>query len=113
MSDVYFVGCGPGDPELITVKAKKGEKSSGNIFDKALEGIRFVKANGDLKSWIFLSFIFGAIFISFKWLYNPLFEYVSLELSIWGFLIALFTVITAFGARLYKKVDLERYFPTH
>ena len=23
MSDVYFVGCGPGDPELITVKARK------------------------------------------------------------------------------------------
>ena len=23
MSKVFFVGCGPGDPELITVKAKK------------------------------------------------------------------------------------------
>ena len=23
MSDIFFVGCGPGDPELITVKAKK------------------------------------------------------------------------------------------
>jgi precorrin-4/cobalt-precorrin-4 C11-methyltransferase len=23
VSDVFFVGCGPGDPELITVKAKK------------------------------------------------------------------------------------------
>jgi len=23
VSDVFFVGCGPGDPELITIKAKK------------------------------------------------------------------------------------------
>ncbi len=23
MSKVFFVGCGPGDPELITIKAKK------------------------------------------------------------------------------------------
>ncbi len=23
MSDVFFVGCGPVDPELITIKAKK------------------------------------------------------------------------------------------
>ena len=42
MSDVFFVGCGPGDPELITVKAKKLIQKadvvvySGSLIPKAI-----------------------------------------------------------------------------
>ena len=32
MSDVFFVGCGPGDPELITVKAKKLIQKADIVF---------------------------------------------------------------------------------
>ena len=34
MSDVFFLGCGPGDPDLITVKAKKELARLG--YDKAM-----------------------------------------------------------------------------
>lgn len=45
MSKVYFVGCGPGDPELLTIKAKKLIKKadvlvfSGSLIPKEITGL--------------------------------------------------------------------------
>jgi len=57
VSNVFFVGCGPGDPELITVKAKKLiQKADIVIYSGSLipPGILNLCKKGKLHDTIFL-----------------------------------------------------------
>ena len=46
MSKVYFVGCGPGDPELITIKAKKlVQKADVLVYSGSLIPPEIIKYN--------------------------------------------------------------------
>ena len=46
MSKVYFVGCGPGDPELITIKAKKlVQKADVLVYSRSLITPEILKFN--------------------------------------------------------------------
>ena len=46
MSKVYFVGCGPGDPDLITIKAKKlVQKADVLVYSGSLIPPEIIKYN--------------------------------------------------------------------
>jgi len=46
VSKVYFVGCGPGDPELITIKAKKlVQKADVIVYSGSLIPPEIIKYN--------------------------------------------------------------------
>ena len=53
MSKVYFVGCGPGDPDLITIKAKKlVQKADVIVYSGSLippEILKFSKKHPEMK----------------------------------------------------------------
>ena len=50
MSKVYFVGCGPGDPELITVKAKLVQKADIIVYSGSLIPPEILKYNKKAKT---------------------------------------------------------------
>ncbi len=90
---------------IISLKNYKYEKEEGNIFATALDGIKDIFSNHDLKNLIIVSSVFGAFFISIKWFYNPLFEKINLPISLWGIVTGAAFLLIALGAHIYRKKD--------
>jgi MFS family permease len=89
---------------LLFVKENSKDIShEGNIFDKAKEGIIYIKDSKQLVTIILLNTLISAIFLSMKWVYNPFFEKLRIDIQWWGLLISFATVANILGVLLYKK----------
>ncbi len=92
---------------LFSVKEKvsreKRRKKFGNIFSLAKEGLREVKANKELLYLLVVASVGGSLYYNLKWMYNPLFMELGIDVKYWGFIggSALFCIVL--GAFLYKK----------
>jgi len=89
---------------LLNVKVKKNDKGDGNIFDKAVEGMKFVTKRKELIGLVLLSSLMAGFYISIKWAFNPLFKEMNLPLEWWGILIGVATLANALGTRIYKRI---------
>jgi hypothetical protein len=88
---------------MTSINQSDHNKKSGNIFGKAKEGIVHIKNNNTLISILILNALVSGIFLSTKWFYNPFFETLGINISWWGILISLASLLSIAGVFLYKK----------
>ncbi len=88
---------------MTSINQSDHNKKSGNVFSKAKEGIIHIKNNNTLISILILNALVSGIFLSTKWFYNPFFETLGINISWWGILISLASLLSIAGVFLYKK----------
>ncbi|TSD02593.1 MAG: Uncharacterized protein Athens071416_610 [Parcubacteria group bacterium Athens0714_16] len=89
---------------VISTKIKASGKDNGaNIFSLGIEGLKYSINNKQLLNIMVVYSLIGAFFFSFKWLYNPLFLSLDLDVAYWGVLIGVATLLIAIGVKFYEK----------
>jgi MFS family permease len=88
-------------------KAKKTKKQKGNIFDKAFESLAFVKNKNVVLFLLVYASLISAFFLSSKWFYNPIFENVGIDESVYGVGVSVLSLCTAFGASISQKFEFD------
>ena len=89
---------------VITTRIKaKGKTDGSNIFSFGKEGIIYLFRSKQLLNIMVVSALVGAFFFSFKWLYNPLFLELEINVVSWGILIGIATLFIASGVKFYEK----------
>lgn len=98
---------------MLTVKTTNNvSEDVGNIFDKAKDGIRYIRKNPLLKRIILLNTLVSSVFLSIKWIYNQFFENLNIDLQWWGVLISLATAFNILGVFTFKKSkNVQVYLP--
>lgn len=91
----------------ITVR---GKDENANIFGLGFEGLKYSLNNKQLFNVMIVSALIGAFFFSFKWLYNPLFQSLELNVASWGILAGIATLLIAVGVRFYEKFSKTHIF---
>lgn len=89
-------------PFILFIRGdNRSDNNVGNIFSKASEGLKLTLKDIPLSTLVFFSGIVMAFYLSFKWFYNPLFEQLQIDASLWGVLISLLTLLTALGTKIF------------
>ncbi len=96
----------------VTIKVPEREEKGmdeekGNIFSKSLEGIRYVKTIQYLLNYIILTSLILALAQGIKWILNPLYLEINIDQVFWGILLSIFTLITAFGTKIYPTLNKQ------
>lgn len=81
----------------------------GNILLRAKEGIDVFLGSKTIFLASVLGIITGTFFFSVKWIYNPLFATLRIDLGWWGLLISVATLFSAFGAKIFSKSPESNY----
>lgn len=87
----------------------KGNNEGNDIIKFGIEGLKYSIKNTKLLNIMVVSSLIGAFFFSFKWLYNPLFQNMELNVSLWGILIGIATLLIAVGIKIYSRYS-KSYF---
>jgi MFS family permease len=89
---------------VISTKIRvRGKTENNNLIGVGIEGLRYSVSNKQLLNIMVVSALIGAFFFSFKWLYNPLFLSLELNVASWGVLAGIATLLIALGVRIYGK----------
>jgi len=86
----------------ITISTQPKNKNSGNVFDKAIEGVTYTFKSRSVISYIAIGTLVGTFTISLKWLYNPFFDYLHIPYALWGLVISATMLAIAVGTKLYS-----------
>ncbi|MDA8215550.1 MAG: precorrin-4 C(11)-methyltransferase [Nitrospiraceae bacterium] len=97
MSKVYFIGAGPGDPELITIKGRK-----------LLDNADVVIYAGSLVNPALLKGIKAAIYDSAKMTLNEIIEVVENSINKGGTVVRLHTGDTSFYSAISEQIEKLR-----
>ena len=93
---------------MLSIKHSDHNNNSGNVFNKAKEGLLHIKSNRTLISILTVNAIVSGVFLSTKWFYNPFFEALNINISWWGILISLASLLSIVGVFVYKKFTSHR-----
>ncbi|MFZ2193274.1 MAG: hypothetical protein WAV31_03445 [Candidatus Moraniibacteriota bacterium] len=89
---------------VITTKIRVREKTEdNNLLGVGIEGLKYSMTNKQLLNIMIVSALIGTFFFSFKWLYNPLFLTLGLNIVSWGVLAGVATLLVAAGVKFYEK----------
>lgn len=89
---------------VIATKIRvRGKTDDNNLIGVGIEGLKYAINNKQLFNIMIVSGLIGAFFFSFKWLYNPLFQRLELNVASWGILAGVATLLIAVGIKFYSK----------
>ena len=89
---------------VIATKIRvRGKTDDNNLIGVGIEGLKYAINNKQLFNIMIVSGLIGAFFFSFKWLYNPLFQRLELNVATWGILAGVATLLIAVGIKFYSK----------
>lgn len=89
---------------MFSIKHSDHNKNTGNIFNKAKEGLVHIKNDNTLVSILVANALVSGIFLSTIWFYNPFFEALNINVSWWGILISFASLLSVVGVIVYKKI---------
>lgn len=92
---------------LVSIKEKKYKKRikeiSDNVFSLAKQGLKESFANRKLFHLLIISFVVSAFYYNLKWLYNPLFMELNIDVRYWGAIGGVALLFIALGIFIYDK----------
>jgi len=101
LTAVFLIGA---SVMVITTKIRvRGKTENNNLIGVGIEGLKYAVTNKQLLNIMIVSALIGAFFFSFKWLYNPLFLSLGLNVASWGVLAGIATLLIAVGIKFYEK----------
>ncbi|MBN2100975.1 MFS transporter [Candidatus Dojkabacteria bacterium] len=93
-----------GVPILLSLNVESNKKIQGNIFSRAVVGVKSIYSDKKLLSLTLLYGLLGGLFLSYKWLYNPIFDEMGLKVVWWGILAGFATFLVAVGSKVYPRL---------
>jgi MFS family permease len=82
---------------------KKSSKTKGNVFNTAIGAVKQVKSSPRIIILVVTGAVMTAFFTNMRWFYTPLFQGLSFDIGLWGFLTSVGLAMTFVGNRFSTR----------